>query len=49
MSDQNQHLDALQGIMRNVAAPSRFIQLNGLSGVAAGIWTLKGAYFAAKE
>jgi hypothetical protein len=46
MNEQNQHLDALQDIRRMMQRSSRFISLSGLSGIAAGIWALAGAYFA---
>ena len=46
MSKQNQHLEALQDIRQMMQRSSRFISLSGLSGVAAGIWALIGAYFA---
>ena len=46
MTDQNQHLDALKDIRRMMQRSSRFISLSGLSGIAAGIWALIGAYFA---
>jgi hypothetical protein len=46
MSVQDPHLDALQDIRKMMQRSSRFISLSGLSGVAAGIWALIGAYFA---
>jgi hypothetical protein len=46
MSEQNQHLDALQDIRKMMERSSRFISLSGLSGIAAGVWALVGAYFA---
>lgn len=46
MSEQNQHLEALQDIRKMMQRSSRFISLSGLSGVAAGSWALIGAYFA---
>lgn len=46
MSGQNQHLDALQDIRKMMQRSSRFISLSGLSGIAAGIWALIGAWFA---
>ena len=46
MSEQNQHLEALQDIRQMMQRSSRFISLSGLSGIAAGIWALVGAYFA---
>ena len=48
MSEQNQHLDAIEDIRRMMQRSSRFISLSGLSGMAAGIWALTGAYFADK-
>jgi len=46
MTEQNQHLDALQDIRKMMQRSSRFISLSGLSGIAAGVWALVGAYFA---
>lgn len=46
MSVENQHLDALQDIRKMMQRSSRFISLSGLSGIAAGIWALIGAYLA---
>lgn len=46
MNEQNQHLDALQDIRQMMQRSSRFISLSGLSGIAAGIWALIGAWFA---
>ena len=46
MDDQNQHVEALQDIRRMMKRSSRFISLSGLSGIAAGVWGLIGAYFA---
>ena len=46
MTEQDQHLDALKDIRRMMQRSSRFISLSGLSGVAAGVWALAGAYFA---
>ncbi len=46
MSERNQHLDALQDIRKMMQRSSRFISLSGLSGIAAGIWALVGAWFA---
>jgi hypothetical protein len=46
MSEQNQHLDALQDIRRLMQRSSRFISLSGLSGIAAGAWALIGSYVA---
>ena len=46
MTEQNQHLDALQDIRRMMQRSSRFISLSGLSGIAAGCWALLGAWLA---
>ena len=46
MSNQNQHVEALQDIRRIMQRSTRFISLSGLSGIAAGLWALIGAYFA---
>jgi hypothetical protein len=46
MIEQNQHLEALQDIRQMMQKSSRFISLSGLSGIAAGIWALIGAYLA---
>jgi hypothetical protein len=46
MSEQNQHLEAIHDIRRIMQRSSRFISLSGLSGIAAGVWALIGAYFA---
>ncbi|HEU0111258.1 MAG TPA: hypothetical protein VFQ73_10300 [Flavisolibacter sp.] len=46
MSEQNQHLDALNDIRKMMQRSSRFISLSGLSGIAAGSWALIGAWFA---
>jgi hypothetical protein len=46
MDVKDQHLDALKDIRKMMQRSSRFISLSGLSGVAAGIWALIGAYFA---
>jgi len=46
MVSQNQQLEALQDIRRIMQRSSRFISLSGLSGIAAGIWALVGAYIA---
>lgn len=48
MDVQDQHLDALKDIRKMMQRSSRFISLSGLSGIAAGIWALIGAYFAYK-
>jgi hypothetical protein len=46
MSVENQHLDALKDIRKMMQRSSRFISLSGLSGIAAGVWALIGAWFA---
>lgn len=47
MSKQNQPIETLQDIKAMMDRSSRFISLSGLSGVAAGICALIGAWFAA--
>ena len=49
MNQQNQSLETLQDIKRLMERSSRFISLSGLSGIAAGICALAGAWFARKE
>ena len=50
MVEQNQQtLDTLQDIKRMMERSSRFISLSGLSGIAAGICALIGAWFAKQE
>src|SRR6188474_2933759 len=50
MTEQNQQpLETLQDIKRLMERSSRFISLSGLSGIAAGICALAGAWFANKE
>ncbi len=46
MSDQNHPLETLHDIKQMMERSSRFISLSGLSGVAAGICALVGAWFA---
>lgn len=46
MSNQDYHLEALQDIRQMMKRSSRFLSLSGLSGIAAGIWALIGAYVA---
>ncbi|QEC67631.1 hypothetical protein FRZ67_10135 [Panacibacter ginsenosidivorans] len=46
MTDQNPHLDTLKDIKQMMERSSRFISLSGLSGIAAGICALIGAWFA---
>lgn len=46
MNDQNHHLDTLRDIKQMMERSSRFISLSGLSGIAAGICALVGAWFA---
>lgn len=50
MTEKNQQtLETLQDIKRMMERSSRFISLSGLSGIAAGICALVGAWFAYKE
>src|SRR5688500_12443000 len=50
MNEQNQQTrETLQDIKRIMERSSRFISLSGLSGIAAGICALVGAWFANKE
>ena len=50
MTEQNQQtLETLQDIKRIMERSSRFISLSGLSGIAAGICALVGAWFAYRE
>lgn len=50
MTEQSQQtLETLQDIKRMMERSSRFISLSGLSGIAAGICALVGAWFAYKE
>ena len=46
MNDQTHHLDTLQDIKQMMERSSRFISLSGLSGIAAGICALVGAWLA---
>ncbi|GAA4744275.1 hypothetical protein GCM10023229_24910 [Flavisolibacter ginsenosidimutans] len=46
MAEQNQHLEALQDIRQMMQRSSRFLSLSGLSGIAAGLWALAGAFVA---
>jgi hypothetical protein len=46
MNEHNQSLETLQDIKKMMERSSRFISLSGLSGVAAGICALFGAWFA---
>ena len=46
MREQNQQLEALKDIRQMMQRSSRFISLSGLSGIAAGIWAIIGAWFA---
>jgi len=46
MSEQNQPLETLRDIKQMMERSSRFISLSGLSGIAAGVFALIGAYFA---
>ena len=50
MNDQNQQtIETLEDIKRMMERSSRFISLSGLSGIAAGICALTGAWFANEE
>jgi hypothetical protein len=46
MNDKNHHLETLQEIKQMMEKSSRFISLSGLSGIAAGVCALIGAFFA---
>jgi hypothetical protein len=46
MENQNQHLNTIQDIKQMMERSSRFISLSGLSGIAAGICALIGAWYA---
>jgi hypothetical protein len=46
MSNQNQTLETIQDIRNMMDRSSRFISLSGLSGIAAGLCALTGAWFA---
>jgi len=46
MNTQNEHLNTLQDIKQMMERSSRFISLSGLSGIAAGICALFGAWLA---
>lgn len=46
MSDKNAGLDTLKDIKQMMERSSRFISLSGLSGIAAGICAMIGAWFA---
>jgi hypothetical protein len=46
MTEENQHLEALQDIRQMMQRSSRFLSLSGLSGIAAGFWGLLGAFTA---
>jgi hypothetical protein len=49
MEEQNQSLEDLQHIKKMMEQSGRFISLSGLSGIAAGICALIGAWFAKRE
>lgn len=49
MNEQQQSLEELQHIKKMMERSSRFISLSGLSGIAAGICALAGAWFANRE
>lgn len=46
MDEQLQHLDTLKDIKKMMERSSRFISLSGLSGIAAGVCALVGAWLA---
>ena len=46
MLEQDQSLQDLQHIKKMMERSSRFISLSGLSGIAAGVCALTGAWFA---
>lgn len=46
MNSQNQSLETLEDIKKIMDRSSRFISLSGLSGIAAGVCALAGAWFA---
>lgn len=46
MNDQNHPLSTLEDIKQMMERSSRFISLSGLSGIAAGVCALAGAWFA---
>ena len=46
MNEQQQSLQDIQQIKKMMERSSRFISLSGLSGIAAGVCALAGAYFA---
>ena len=48
-SQDQQQLDTLQDIKRIMERSSRFISLSGLSGIAAGICAITGAWFAKQK
>ena len=47
--NEQQPLEELQHIKRMMERSSRFISLSGLSGIAAGICALAGAWFAIQK
>lgn len=46
MLEKNEELEALQDIRQMMQRSSRFLSLSGLSGMAAGLWALVGAWLA---
>src|SRR4051812_29603123 len=44
MKDEKEQLEALQDIRKMMKDSSKFLSLNGLSGVFAGVYALIGAY-----
>ncbi len=49
MENKNQHLDTLHDIKQMMERSSRFISLSGLSGIAAGICALAGAWYTSTQ
>jgi len=49
MNEQQQPIEDLQHIKRMMERSSRFISLSGLSGIAAGICALAGAWYASQK
>ena len=49
MNDSNHPAETLKDIKKMMERSSRFISLSGLSGIAAGVCALAGAWFAYKE
>src|SRR5687767_9147741 len=49
MTAQDESLEAIRDIRRMMERSSKFVSLSGLSGVAAGVCALIGAYLAAEK